>query len=545
MQVFFLLISVVLLIVSAILTFIAVVSILKGLNEFTSEPTHISNTIETVANAANSISDNSFNLINYSLVQIDKNLSTLVNILIQASTVSNVASAVSDYLDTYTNYFKSNSPTIEPDYKAVRGYFEKKQSISDLNFIDTSLTVTAPGIKEITRKLTDNAGDLTKISKEAQTTITDNIQSAQNEISKYEKSISSEINGIYDINSTLQGYVSTFVHYIHIAKPYISLVSIVATIFIILFSIIFFIFFFCNNCFSRCIMGRFSLIGILLDIFIVIPGAIFGLLFFVLNDNCQSLDVTLGNIAGNATGIPSNNFTSMLVCEVERPIFEMGLERLFDYQSVLNGLDEVVIQMTDAFDLSTFSHTLQQLRNFSEGNIWSKVFTSNNIIFQHEENTDKLRIKYKDDEETLIQLNNLDKSIDKHDEDLTKTGEKMKVVTNYVNDVIVTIDTTKNKVVGIGNELIDKAKVIVNDGFNSIKCTEFKCIYSPIKNGLCVHFTDGMAYWLMGVIFFVIGGILTPIIGLWRRKSMGKVQVYNENDDYYEDKEFDKFGNNY
>jgi len=332
--------------------------------------------------------------------------------------------------------------------------------------------------------------------------------------------------------------LSSYTKYVEDYKPYVKLVSITATITIGCICLIYAIFYLCRNCCSRALMCIFPVFSILITLLIILPSIVFSILFVVFDDICPKLEQPIISAANSFLSIGEDKLSDLLLCPNDVPIYSLGFNQFFDINStILDHMHEISDTMTGAFNISDLGIETSFF-NFSKSLNVSDSFTNRYLIPDYETNIQNL--KDQKPASTYNIINQLKDHIDGNTNQLNFASSKMQLVTEFGDQIFPRTTRSVSNIMGIVSDLVDEAGDIVYTGINNLTCSNIKCIYSPLKNALCVDFYDAISFWVLSSIFTIVSLPIMSILICNRRKGMASQKVSNLGEDS-EDEALRKF----
>lgn len=489
-------------ILAAILFFVAAASVTSGLNELGKAPDQLVESLSFVSDTVNSTMFTAIDAVYPTISSVDVTLTSLANWL--GRTVDEkktTAAGIAPKVDTYkTDVSDQCVSALQPD--------TQKQ-------VNTVFTETTQKVKDVAQKMVDGADDVKNTVDKARQTINDNLKNAVKEVDSIRADLNDMLTPIVEIKTSSETATDLMTKYIDLAKKYASPVSICAALFILLIALTYCILFFFPCCCTRCLFAWFPSCGLLLSLLCLVPAAVFGIVFVFLNDNCSNLErAALGFTGSFIPNVTTDDFVEMLLCPTEQPLYDMGLRSVFDYEAQILDplLDQLHEKMNGAFDIENLG--LDGFKDFSEGLEWDTYMTGKNMVGYEQ-------VKY-DESDNKGEFKTC---VDGKENSLSAVRSDMDSVASFGDQVYPRVNSASDDIQTLVNVLMNNTRTTIADGVNRITCMTLRCVYSPVKNSICVHLQDGAAWWVLSSLCLIIGLLGMTFVVCFRRPGLGKPSV--------------------
>ena len=485
------------LILSGIFFLVASGSMVSGVNEAGKAPSNLVEKLTFVSDTVNNTVYAAVGNIYPSIASVGTTLKDLVTFLSgRVASTSSVAQNVESEMDKYN--------------QDVKGECVSKLQANTQQQVKTYFDETTNTVKQVAKKLVVGVGDIDNTVKKTKETIDVNLNNAVKAVDGIRDSLSGLLEPVNEIKSNVAEVSVSVEGYIDVAKKYVGPIGFIASLVILSVAIVYFVLFFFPCCCTRCAYGWFSCFGILFDILILLPAAVLALAFVFLNDNCKDIEYTLLGMAGEIiSGLTTEDFVNMLLCTVEQPLYDMGFRSVFDYEG--DVLDPLLTQLTEKMDgaLNIDNLNLDSFKNFSGGIKWDSYVNSANIVgYDH--------VKYEAGDNPA----EFKQCVKGKDDQVDELRNNMITVASFGDAVYPGVANASHQIQNIVTVFLNQTRSTINAGVDSITCMTLKCVYSPVKNAVCVHVQDGIAWWILSSICMIIGLVIMTFVVFFRRKGL-------------------------
>ena len=485
------------LILSGIFFLVASGSMVSGVNEAGKAPNNLVEKLTFVSDTINNTVYGAVGNIYPSIANVGTTLTDLVSFLSgRVSSTSSVAGKVGTEMDTY--------------HQEVKDGCVSKLHANTKQQVNTYFDQTTKTVKDVANKLVVGTDKIENTVNQAKNTIDVNLKNAVKAVDGIRDSLSGLLEPVAEIKSNVAEVSYSVEGYINTAKKWVGPVGFIAALVILAVAIVYFVLFFFPCCCTRCAYSWFSCFGILFDILILLPAAVLALAFVFLNDNCKDIEYTMLSMAGEIiSGLTTDDFVNMILCTVEQPLYDMGFRNVFDYEG--DVLDPLLTQLTEKMNgaLNIDNLNLDSFKNFSGGIQWDSYVNSANLVgYDH--------VKY----DTSDNPGEFKQCVKGKDDQIDDLRNNMITVASFGDAVYPGVANASHQIQTIVTVLLNQTRSTINNGVDSITCMTLKCVYSPVKNAVCVHVQDGIAWWILSSLCMIIGLVIMTFVVFFRRKGL-------------------------
>jgi len=547
---------VVLMCASAGLFFFAANSISSSLTQIALVPDNLLSSTKTIVNVVESTVDEAFELINTTL---DGAVDELNSFLYFAGNGSTTVTNASNQIITLLNAFKAPfyHPTVDTTFQQKAKNFDTDYAAASCGTpasFDVYNFATTLGTK--IQEMVDSANAMIS----AFSNIDEIVDQVRNATDKQLVDVRKMVNNYsVDVNEMINPYRNISNNISEILDPIDKILGLVNTntktgiysvvSFMLAVSLIYLLFFFCNNCLARCVVSWFWTCGFILTIIIVIPSAIFSVIFYLFYDVCPMLEPTMDSFAKEQFGtyLGETNLSQILTCSSEeKNIYKLlNVSDSMNYTKIVDDLRDDVQDFITAINVpSTLEGLINNALelNMTEQLDFKYLFNNNDGIVGIKSaissSTCPAVVTVKD---TLIgYLDDMQSIITSSGSEFANIAVEGDKIIDFAQQVLPKVNDTKNALANVIDEFLDKAVDIVDQKLEILNCSLLCEVYVPVRNALCAHLVDGMAFWLSSAACTVIGITFMSVSLCQRRRSMLPAQVEDVNDYDYDYDDYDE-----
>ena len=437
--------------------------------------------------------------------------------------LANLASFFASDADTKVSLTKSVKTDVDEYHNSVKTDCITHLDSGTQTKVNTYFDETTQQIKDVADKLVTGVGEIKKAAQKVEETITVNLKNSRDEVEYIHSQLGRMLEPVTEIKVSIVTVVNQASDFWDKGRKWVAPVGIIASLVIFSIAVIYCVLFFFPCCLTRCLYAWFSCFGLLLNVLIILPAAVLAVVFLFLNDNCGNIEHTALGLLGNVIdGITTDQFVEMLMCPEEKPIYDMGFVDVFDYEAelldpLLNTLTE---KMTGALDIKNLNFDI--FKNFSESLSWSTYVTSENLV-----GYDKVEYAPSDKPEEFKSC------VKGKDSEVDVIRNDMIGVASFGDALYPELEEASVATQVMITTLMNQTRSVINDGVDQVTCMTLRCVYSPVKNGLCVYLEDGMAWWIMSSLCMIVGLVIMTFVTCLRRRDLLTPAV--ESDDSEDD----------
>ena len=530
--------GIIMFIISAILFLLACLDITNGIAEISDMPDSMKIEFNGIFNNIDGVFNSTFVFINQMVSGIENSLISLSSWLQEEGTIS-VGNAkaidplITKYKDVFTKEgqeYRNTKTNVDSSVESNKDSIDGGTSfVTKLKLMDQSIDPAIDEIQKLTQKMINSANEINTASQNIEKTIKESIQNVKKDINDFQNG--DLVQQFNDLKSSIDSLVESLEPIKDLSfyvEEYVKPIIITATAFLLLIAVIFAIVFFCRNKFGRFCVCIYPLYGLLLTIAILLPAVAFSIFYLMLFDICPDLENVFQSFMGEAN---YGNLSGAIICEIEKPLLEM-VDLDFDYRAILDDLGKQASSSLNTFEIP--ENLMNTLNNYGEGFDIKINMSSDIIIYNHTSTLNSLLEKINtasisNAENLIANIKKLKELIENEEPTLETSRELMTNVVEFGSSVIPQLNFTQKETYTIVDTFTAEAKTLISNGVNKITCRSVKCIYSPVKNALCVNLLSGMSYWLISSILLICALFVLSITICIRRKQMGdKPKVSNE-----------------
>lgn len=300
-----------------------------------------------------------------------------------------------------------------------------------------------------------------------------------------------------------------------IAGKYIALFPPIIAAIILVVAVLYLVLFFFTNCCSRCWFRCFGCCSYwtLLAVMMTVP---IGILFMVADDYCSKVgfEQTIVNAKVDLLGeTPVEDQVNMLICEEDKPLFEMGLLGLFDYNAkVTTPFMETAEGLGDSLAMKNFD--IEEFKGVGVGLLDLKNWDIPTVV-----GYDSIQYASGDKKDQFVTCV---KSKSSTLRDAAMSGIQMAPLGDNFYMMVKAASYDGMNLASLVNASVNET---ISEGIESLTCAPHKCAYSVFDEMICKKWRDGFAWWVMGVVLLIVGSMLLTFTANARYRTMSTPQV--------------------
>ena len=300
-----------------------------------------------------------------------------------------------------------------------------------------------------------------------------------------------------------------------IAGKYIAIVVPILAALNLVIAVAYLVLFFFNNCCSRCFFRCYGCCSwwLLLALFATIPV---GLGFMVTDDYCSKLgfEQTMVNAKTDLLGqTPIEDQVNMIICEQDKPLFEMGLLGLFDYnEKIITPAMQATESLGDALAMKNFD--IEEFKNVGVGLSNLTYWYLPNIV-----GYDSIQYASGDKKADFVSCVNSKSST------LSDAAQSAVVMAPLGSSFYERVKAASDQGMNLASLVKASANETISEGIAPLTCSPHKCAYSVFDEMICKNWRDGFAWWVLGVVLLIIGAILLTFTVNARVRTMSMPQI--------------------
>jgi hypothetical protein len=271
---------------------------------------------------------------------------------------------------------------------------------------------------------------------------------------------------------------------------------------------------------SRWLFAWFYIFAWFLNLLLVLPVIFLAGIFFFFADLCPNLEESIP-LVWNLANISSANLTSMLHCDDDLPLFELGLSTIFDHPGdLLVDLHNHVLKAMEPRFGSSDLGLNPLLTDFSEGNDWSTYLTTDNMLGLPQLPTEPAQAAQDDFTAAVHSYR-----------DLESLQSQMLNLSDFAAKIIPLVANATEAFDRLPDIFLTQAQETINTQLSKLTCKPLRCPYVTLKNAVCVQMYEGIAWWILSTLLFIIASFLMTAGFAWRRRSMMTIVIEPEDSD--------------
>jgi hypothetical protein len=269
--------------------------------------------------------------------------------------------------------------------------------------------------------------------------------------------------------------------------------------------------------------------ALVVNALVMVPTLVIAGLFAPLHVTCAELDGPLRFLsAGQLTGASSAMLTSLLECSDDRPVFELGFGYFFDFEGDFVATQRA--RFAETVNLWNGSE-LTPLQNFSDEVDLQELLTPERMFGL----PTLLPATARPAQAAFIA------AAEGTNDMLGAVAADFHAVEAGSQLLVEAATKLGEAVAGLEARFLEDTPEVFGAGLQRLRCMEWRCAYQPLRDTFCGAVDEGLAWWVIAAMIFLVGLVFTMVSVCLKRLDMNPIRIEACDEDEEPNEELTRF----